>query len=122
MAENTLNVGWEVFWVAFGIAIALAWLIGAVLHYRFKHVTPSMPMTPTPTARQAELTHMPGTEPAHKPGGYVMAFNKHIEEAEGGLSPLGWLVLVGIPTWWLVYLIVYWDRALTALPTKLLPY
>ena len=49
-------------------------------------------------------------EPKHRPEGYIEAFNKHAEEAEGGIPPLGWIVLIGIPVWWAIYLVLYGDR------------
>lgn len=122
MAENVMRAGWEVFWISFGTAVSFLWLLAAVLHYKLRRRTPSMPKEPTPTTRQRELTHAPGTEPANKPEGFILAYNKHVEEAEGGLTPLGWLVLVGVPLWWALYLIVYWGRDLTPLPTHLLPF
>jgi len=122
MAENVQSVGWEIFWISFGTAVGFAFLIAAALHYRLSRKTPSMPVEPTPTTREAELTHPPGTEPRDKPGGHVMSFNKHVEESDGGITPLGWVVLIGIPLWWLLYLIIYWGRDLTALPNHLLPF
>lgn len=122
MAENVMNAGWETFWIVFGTSVCFLWLLASVLHYKLRHRTPSMPKTPRPVPREKELTHAPGTEPADKPEGYVMAFNKHVEEAEGGLTPLGWVVFIGVPLWWALYLIVYWGRDLTPLPTDLLPF
>ena len=49
-------------------------------------------------------------------------FNRDVQEGNGGLTVLGWVVLVGIPVWWALYLIVYWGRDLTPLPTDLLPF
>ncbi len=37
-------------------------------------------------------------------------FNKNVEEGEGRLPILGWVVLIGVPIWWLCYLVIYWNK------------
>ncbi len=37
-------------------------------------------------------------------------FNKNVEEGEGKLPILAWVALIGVPIWWLSYLIIYWNK------------
>lgn len=118
MAQNALRVDWTAFWLTFGTAVCFVWILASVVRYRVTHRKPSM--AKAPTTREGEPAVAPGAEPT--PEGYLLSFNKHVEEGEGGLTTLGWVVLIGVPVWWALYLIVYWGRDLTPLPTHLLPF
>ena len=117
MAQNVLRVDWTIFWVTFGTAIAFAWLLASVLYARHRRRT-----APVAKTREEELPQAPTEVPARGPVGYLRVFNRDVQEGNGGLTVLGWVVLVGIPVWWALYLIVYWGRDLTPLPTDLLPF
>ena len=106
MSEAPLRVDWLTFWIVFATAVFLVWSIAATLEMSSaKRRSKSPP-------EKGELTP-PGPSAAqekHRPGGVIDVFNKNVEEGEGRLPILGWVVLIGVPIWWLSYLIVYWNK------------
>jgi hypothetical protein len=106
MSEAPLRVDWLTFWIVFATAVFLVWSIAATLEMSSaKRRSKSPP-------EKGELTS-PGPSAAdekHRPGGVIDVFNKNVEEGEGRLPILGWVVLIGVPIWWLSYLIIYWNK------------
>lgn len=105
MSEAPLRVDWLTFWIVFATAVFFVWSIAAALEMsRRKQRRKPMP-------DKGEITSgASAAEEKHRPGGVIDVFNKNVEEAEGPLPILGWVVLIGVPIWWLSYLIIYWNK------------
>ncbi len=105
MSEAALRVDWLTFLIVFATAVFLVWSIAAALEMssarRRRRTSPE----------KGELADSAAVaDQKHRPGGVIDVFNKNVEEGEGRLPILGWVVLIGVPIWWLSYLIIYWNK------------
>jgi hypothetical protein len=105
MSEAPLRIGWETFWIVMATAVFLVWCVAAVLGMSGHRHRKSA------TSRKGDFADSPPVDAEkHRPGGVIDVFSKNVEEAEGPLPILGWVVLIGVPIWWLSYLILYWNK------------
>jgi hypothetical protein len=105
MSEAPLRIDWLTFWIVMAIAVFLIWCVAATVQMSTRKHREGA------ARRKGELADSaPVDEEKHRPGGVIDVYNKKVEEGEGPLPILGWIVLIGIPIWWLSYLIIYWNK------------
>ena len=105
MSEAPLRIDWLTFWIAMATAVFLVWCIAAALEMSHRK------RRERASGQKGELADStPVEDERHRPGGVIDVFNKNVEEGEGPLPILGWVVLIGVPIWWLCYLIIYWNK------------
>ncbi len=105
MSEAPLRADWLTFWIIFATAVFLVWSIAAALEM-------SRGRRRRKAAEKGDLApQVPEVaDEKHRPGGVIDVFNKNVEEGEGKLPILAWVALIGVPIWWLSYLIIYWNK------------
>jgi hypothetical protein len=105
VSEAPLRADWLTFWIIFATGVALVWCVAAALEMsrgrRRRKATEKGDLAPQVPQVADEK---------HRPGGVIDVFNKNVEEGEGKLPILGWVALIGVPIWWLSYLIIYWNK------------
>ncbi len=106
MSEAPLRIDWLTFWIIFATSVFLVWSIAAALEISRAGRRRKAPTEKGELAPQGPQV----TEEKHRPGGVIDVFNKNVEEGEGRLPILAWVVLIGVPIWWLSYLIIYWNK------------
>ncbi len=106
MSEAPLRADWLTFVIIFATGVFLVWSIAAALEMsrgRRRRKAGTEKGDLAPQGPQA-------ADEKHRPGGVIDVFNKNVEEGEGKLPILAWVVLIGVPIWWLSYLIIYWNK------------
>ena len=105
MSEAALRIDWLTFVTVMATAVCLIWLVAAVLPLSSAKRRGKTSLEKGEFAEKAQVD-----QEKHRPGGVIDVFNKNVEEGEGPLPILGWVVLIGVPIWWLGYLIIYWNK------------
>lgn len=118
----TANVGttWgEIIGIAAG---GLILLLFAVFFSANRHQTRTLPgsagrrTTPGQQQSHEQQQEEQGGEVVSADG-YIDSFAGSIEEAGGGLPLLVKIALVGIPLWWLIYILINWSQYFVSMRT-----
>jgi len=105
MSEAPLRGEWLTFVIVMAVAVFLIWSIAAALGTSARRRRGSAAPQKGDVADSVAVD-----DEKHRPGGVIDVFNKNVEEGEGPLPILGWVVLIGVPIWWLAYLVIYWNK------------
>ena len=105
MSEAPLRVDWLTLWIVFATAVFLVWSIAAALE-----MSSARRRRKASSEKGGLVDSAPVADEKHRPGGVIDVFNKNVEEGEGRLPILAWVALIGVPIWWLSYLIIYWNK------------
>ena len=106
MSEAPLRVDWLTFWIVFATAVFLVWSIAATLEMssaRRRSKAPPEKGELTPSGPAAARRETPSRRRHRR-------LQQERRRGEGRLPILGWVVLIGVPIWWLSYLIIYWNK------------
>jgi hypothetical protein len=98
MTQSTLDVGYQIVWIAGGAIVLFLFALTVALKQR-------------PGTLPGSSGHREEEDGEHeeiRPDGYIDSFAGEIEEAGGGLPPVVKLALPGVLLWWLIYLIWNW--------------
>ncbi len=99
MPKNVLDVWGEIMAISIGTVV----LVLAALVFSFKHRARTQP---------GSSGHRPDgqVEDAERisPDGYIDSFSGLIEEAGGGLPPIGWVIIGVILASYVAYLVLFW--------------
>ena len=104
MVQNVLDIVPEVLSVLAGVFVLMLFAIAFAIPKRGGVLPGSSGKKQGPEGSPAS----PHSETV-KPDGYIDSFGRQVSEAGGGLPVLAWIALIGIPLWWLVYLILFWS-------------
>jgi len=106
VSEAALRVDWMTFLIVFATGVALVWCVAAVLEMSRGRRRRKAGTEKGDLSVQSPVL----ADEKHRPGGVIDVFNKNVEEGEGKLPVLAWVALIGVPIWWLSYLIIYWNK------------
>jgi hypothetical protein len=104
VSEAPLRIDWLTFWIVMATVVFLVWSIAAVIEMS------SARRRRTSPGKGDIADSAPVADEKHRLGGVIDVFNKNVEEGEGRLPILAWVVLIGVPIWWLCYLVIYWNK------------
>ncbi len=91
------------------IALGVALGAGVLLIFAMAIAIPRQTVGRKPGSRNRRARGEEAAGIDVRPDGYIDVFANVIEEAGGGLPFVVWISLIGIPIWWLAYLILYWN-------------